>query len=279
MKRKKINEIDKYLFDLNGYIIIKNALKKIEINACNKIIDNLRKLKHNEWSGYVHGHNYGGKEGLNLQQIYEAGSPFEKLIDHPSWINHMLEFIGGEGTFDHHHGALFIDENFANVRGPGDAIGIHSGNHEGTQRGHYRYENGKMHSGQINILVALTNIGKGDGGTVVIPASHKANFKHPEFDQNKMLKGKVSHAESMIGSKEVYLNAGDALLFVDSLCHGSAKRINKGERRVVIYRYGPSWGFFRHSYRPSKELLNNLNKFQRKIVMPHEKVLRPKGSK
>ena len=47
MKRKKINEIDKYLFDLNGYIIIKNALKKIEINACNKIIDNLRKLKHN----------------------------------------------------------------------------------------------------------------------------------------------------------------------------------------------------------------------------------------
>ena len=92
------------------------------------------------------------KEGLNLQQIYEAGKPFEKLIDHPSWINHMLEFVGGEGTFDHQHGPLFIDENFANVRGPGDAIGIHSGNHEGTQRGHYRYENGKMHSGQVNVL-------------------------------------------------------------------------------------------------------------------------------
>ena len=184
-------------------------------------------------------------------------------------------FIGGEGTFDHHHGPLFIDENFANIRGPGDAIGIHSGNHEGTQRGHYRYENGKMHSGQINILVALTNIGKGDGGTVVIPASHKANFKHPEFDKNKMFKGKVSHAEFMTGAKEVYLKQGDALLFVDSLCHGSAKRANKGERRVVIYRYGPSWGFFRHPYRPSKQLLKNLNKFQKQVVMPHEKVLTP----
>ena len=32
---------------------------------------------------------------------------------------------------------LFIDENFANIRGPGEAIGIHSGAHEGTQRGHY----------------------------------------------------------------------------------------------------------------------------------------------
>jgi len=251
-------------------------LNKSEVKACNKIIDKLKKLKHNEWEGYVHGHNYGGKEGLNLQQIYEAGKPFEKLIDHPSWINHMLEFVGGDGTFDHQHGPLFIDENFANVRGPGDAIGIHSGNHEGTQRGHYRYENGKMHSGQVNILVALTDIGKGDGGTVVIPASHKANFKHPEFDQNRMLKGgKVSHAAFMTGAKEVYLKQGDALLFVDSLCHGSAKRANKGERRVVIYRYGPSWGFFRHPYRPSKQLLKNLNKFQKQVVMPHEKVLTP----
>ena len=276
MKKKQISKIDKYLFDLNGFIVIQNALNKSEVKACNKIIDKLKKLKHNEWEGYVHGHNYGGKEGLNLQQIYEAGKPFEKLIDHPSWINHMLEFVGGDGTFDHQHGPLFIDENFANVRGPGDAIGIHSGNHEGTQRGHYRYENGKMHSGQVNILVALTDIGKGDGGTVVIPASHKANFKHPEFDQNRMLKGgKVSNAAFMTGAKEVYLKQGDALLFVDSLCHGYAKRANKGERRVVIYRYGPSWGFFRNPYRPSKQLLKNLNKFQRQIVMPHEKVLIP----
>ena len=276
MKKKQISKIDKYLFDLNGFIVIENALNRSEVKACNKIIDKLTKLKHNEWEGYVHGHNYGGKEGLNLQQIYEAGKPFEKLIDHPSWISHMLEFVGGDGTFDHQHGPLFIDENFVNVRGPGDAIGIHSGNHEGTQRGHYRYENGKMHSGQVNILVALTDIGKGDGGTVVIPASHKANFKHPEFDQNRMLKGgKVSHAAFMTGAKEVYLKQGDALLFVDSLCHGSAKRANKGERRVVIYRYGPSWGFFRHPYRPSKQLLKNLNKLQRQIVMPHEKVLIP----
>ena len=79
----------------------------------------------------------------------------------------------------------------------------------------------------------------------------------------------------MTGSLEVFLDAGDALLFVDSLCHGSAKRINKGERRIVVYRYGPSWGFFRHPYRPSTKLLNKLTKFQRKIVMPHEKILTP----
>ena len=273
--KKKPSAIEKYLFDLNGYIIIKKAISQREVKDCNKIIDDLKNLKDGEWNGYVHGHNYGGKEGLNLQQIYESGKPFEKLIDHPSWIHHMQEFVGGKGTFDHQHGPLFIDENFANVRGPGEAIGIHSGNPEGIQRNHYRYQDGKFHCSQVNILIALTKIGPGDGGTVIIPSSHKSNIQHPEYKENKMKKNKVTSAENMTGSFEVYLNAGDALLFVDSLCHGSAKRTNKGERRIAVYRYGPSWGFFRHPYRPSTELLKRLTKFQRQIVMPHEKILTP----
>ena len=130
---KKISKLDEYLFDLNGYLIINNALNKKELKDLNNILDKLKNIKNDEWAGHVHGHNYGGKEGLNLQQIYEAGKPFEKLIDHPSWINHMLHFVGGKGTFDHLHGPLFIDENFANIRGPGEAIGIHSGNPEGLQ--------------------------------------------------------------------------------------------------------------------------------------------------
>ncbi len=273
--KHKPTELEKYLFDLNGYIILKKAISSKELKECNRIIDNLKNLKNGEWHNYVHGHNYGGKEGLNLQQIYEAGKPFEKFIDHPSWINHMLEFVGGKGTFDHQHGPLFIDENFANIRGPGEAIGIHSGNPEGIQRNHYRYQEGKFHCSQVNILIALKKIGPGDGGTVVIPSSHKSNIQHPEYKQNKMKKNKISSAEKMTGSLEVFLDAGDALLFVDSLCHGSAKRTNRGERRIVVYRYGPSWGFFRHPYRPSAKLLNKLTKFQRNIVMPHEKILTP----
>ena len=63
----------------------------------------------------------------------------------------MLEFVGWKNTFDHQHGPLFIDENFANIRGPGEAIGIHSGNPEGIQRNHYRYQDGKFHCSQVNI--------------------------------------------------------------------------------------------------------------------------------
>ena len=54
-----------------------------------------------QWAGYVHGHQFGSADGLNLQQIYEAGPGFENLIDHPAWLEKVKFFVGGEGTFDY----------------------------------------------------------------------------------------------------------------------------------------------------------------------------------
>ena len=137
-----ITDRDKYFFDLNGFLILKAALSADEVRDLNATIDSLLPLEPNHWCGYVHGHSYGDEEGLNLQQIYEAGEPFEKLIDHPAWIDKVKYFVGGEGTFDYNAGPLFIDENFVSVRGPGQAIGLHSGGHEGTKRTQFRYHNG-----------------------------------------------------------------------------------------------------------------------------------------
>jgi hypothetical protein len=72
------------------------------------------------------------------------------------------------------------------------------------------------------------------------------------------------------GAVEVHLEAGDAILFVDAISHGSAKRVNDGERRIVVYRYGPAWGTFRFGYWPSPELLDRLTPGRRKIVLPTE---------
>src|ERR1043165_9115635 len=90
-----------FFFDLNGFVILKNAVAPADIAAANTILDSMQHLGKNDWIGWVQGHDYGGKEGLNLQQIYEAGEPFEKLIDHPSWIEKVRTFVGGEGTFDY----------------------------------------------------------------------------------------------------------------------------------------------------------------------------------
>jgi len=265
-----VTDMQKYLFDLKGYIILKGALSKDEVKALNDGLDAIPRLKRGQWFGHIHGHNFGSAtEGLNYQQIYEAGEPFEKLVDHPAWIEHMKTFVGGEGSFDYNHGPLFIDEAFANFRGPGEAIGMHSGGNCWSKRNSYRVHNGHFMAMQVNALIALTDIGEGDGGTVVIPSSHKQNFEHPTMKQYRMGDEPAS-AVDMEEAREVHMDAGDVLVFTDTICHGSARRENPGERRIIVYRYGPSWGMFRHGYRPSPELLERLTPERRQIVWPHE---------
>jgi len=264
---------DEFFFDLNGYLILRGVIEPSHIDQMNAIIDTFDglepPLQHGDWVGGVHAHTFGGDNGMNLQQVYEAGEPFERLINHPGWIEKVKHFIGGQDGFDAHHGPVFIDENFASLRGPGDSIGMHSGGAECCKRTQYLYRNGHYMCGMVNILMALTDIGPGDGGTTVIPGSHKANFNHPDFETYK-IGGPVPYMDDAPGSVEVHLKKGDALMFVDSICHGSAIRNNDGLRRIVVYRYGPSWGFFRHPYRPSLPFLERLSPEQREIVMPHK---------
>lgn len=261
------SEMEIYKFDLKGFLILKGALSKSEVRELNACIDEVPPLKIGEWYGYVHAHNYGNTEGLNLQQIYEAGKPFEDLIDHPSWIEKIKHFVGGSpGSFDWKHGPLFIDECFANIRGPGEAIGLHSGGHTHTKRTQFHFHNGDFRCGQVNILMALNDIGPGDGATMVIPGSHKANFPHPQIGEKSM--GRQNSADGAEEAIEVHLEAGDAILFVDAINHGSAARVNEGQRRICVYRYGPSWGNFRHGYQPSAGLLERLTEEQRQIVQP-----------
>ena len=261
------SDLETYLFDLRGYIHLQGALNTAEVQDLNAGLDAIPVLNPGQWYGHIHAHTYGTVDGLNLQQIYEAGEPFEQLIDHPSWIDKVKFFVGGEGSFDYHHGPLFIDENFANYRSPGEAIGLHSGGYPPIQRNQFRYHNGRFMCGQVNVLMALTDIGPGDGGTMLIPGSHKSNFSHPHTAQHRMQQGGAT-VEGVEGGIEIHMQAGDALVFVDGLSHGSARRVNAGQRRIVVYRYGPSWGNFRHGYEASTELLDRLTPERRQIVKP-----------
>jgi hypothetical protein len=262
--------MDEYLFDLRGYLVLEGALTKKHVKEINDGLDRIPALAPGEWHGYIHREKTEESRGIALQQVYEAGEPFERLIDHPSWIDKVRHFVGGEGTFDYHHGPLFIDENFASIRGPGEAIGLHSGGHGNTKRTQFLVRNGTFMCGQINVLIALTEIGPGDGATMVIPGSHKANFEHPQFAKQGVSISEGASVDGVEGAIEVHMQAGDAILFVDAISHGSAKRVSEGERRILVLRYGPSWGFFRFGYRPSPELLDRLTPERRQIVWPHE---------
>jgi hypothetical protein len=256
--------MDDYLFDLQGYLVRENALSQGAVDALNEAADDLLPLEPGEWNGHVQRRPETGVIGdsIQLQQIYEQ-PPFETLIDHPSWIEYVKRFVGNQDDFDTNHGPLYIDENFFQITPKGEGTTIHSGGHKRTKRTQYRYHDGGFHCGQVNVLLALDDIGPGDGATMAVPGSHKQNFEPPFYDE---VQGNDQTLEGVPNAREVHLEAGDALLFVDSVMHGSATRTNPGERRFAVFRYGPSWGVSRRGYEPSDELLNRLDEEVRPIV-------------
>lgn len=269
---RTVTDMDAYLFDLQGYIVLENAIPPGEVDALNASFDVMAATGACP-EGPVIVEDNGRQEGMTFQQLYEGGPAWEALIDHPSWWDKVVHFIGTDDpeNFDGHHGPAFIDECFGVIRRPGGAVRLHSGGHVGTIRTQYRYHAGRFHCGQVNILLALTDIGPGDGATMVIPGSHKSNIRHPQTVPVDKRDEETS-VDGITGAVEVHLNKGDALLFVDAIMHGSARRTNHGERRVAIYRYGPSWGFFRNRWRPSPALLQRLTPRRRQIIDPHHTV-------
>jgi hypothetical protein len=100
--------------------------------------------------------------------------------------------------------------------------------------------------------------------------------RHPQTVAIEKRGDEVS-MDGVVGAIECHLEKGDALLFVDAIAHGSARRTNPGQRRIAVYRYGPSWGYFRLPYRPSPELLERLTPRRQGLVYPHSKEVLPPG--
>ena len=261
MEPRQPTALDDFLFDLRGYLVLKQAVEPELIDELNQAIDALPPLDYGEWLGNAQRRDYTASTGLEIHNCIELGGPFEKLIDHPSWINYVRHYAGEEQSYTE---GVFIDECMLSVRTSGGHHPVHSGGYKGATRGHYLYKNEVFRCGQCNIILALTDVGPGDGATSVIPGSHKSNFPHPNAGNYANL----DRMDELEGTVELYLEKGDALLFVDGLMHGGASRTNEGERRVTIYRYGPLWATSRFGYEYSQELLDRLTPERRKILQP-----------
>src|ERR1700744_1133923 len=168
-----------YIFDLQGYRVIDNALTPLQLKQINDWIDAQPKVPNGTWLGDVETHTYQGADGVNYQNIIEGGPGYEELIYNPAWIEEVRRYIAN----DCHN--LSMNEAFLNVRGQGGYIGIHAGGHMATMVQSFRHITGQWMVGQINILMALNDIGPGDGATVVIPGSHKSHEIHPVLAAGK----------------------------------------------------------------------------------------------
>ena len=268
-------KLEEYLFDLNGFVVLKGALSLAEVDELNAALDALPKMKLGDWFG--HAHMTSGPGDVSLQQVYELGDPFERLIDHPAYFEKLKRFIGGDG-WDNNHAPLMIDEAFANFRATGGSIPMHgsataTGSSSGApgRKGSYWYshagEEGTFNSGQINMALCLAPIRPGDGATMLVPGSHKANIAIRDVPELRPTDS--GSMDGVLGAVPQYMEPGDVLLFVDCVTHGGERKTTHGVRRTIWYRYTMAWSRLRYGYQPSRELCERLTPQRAAIVDPH----------
>ena len=88
-----------------------------------------------------------------------------------------------------------------------------------------------MYNGLIVVSYALGDVNAGDGGFAAVPGSHKSNLPCPDnIKQLERLGPWVVQASQP---------AGSAILFTESLTHGTWPWNSDRERRSLLYKYSP----------------------------------------
>lgn len=89
----------------------------------------------------------------------------------------------------------------------------------------YQCRNGKIYSALTRVVFELNEVKAGEGGTLFLPGSHKANFQIPE-----------GHRQTDSPLFETYsCPPGSIIIFTENLCHSGVAWQNPDRPRIAIF--------------------------------------------
>ena len=232
---------ERYLFDLQGYLVISNALNADQLTGLNALLDErIAREMDAEASTYRFG------------DLLSWGQPYVDLLDNPRVESQLTEILGELFRIDH----LYLDV----IRSGLSPIGatLHGGGTPFNQVNFYDFRNGSMYSGLFVVAYNLADVGPEDGGFACVPGSHKSNYPFP--NEWRDLTDRQPFVERITGP------AGTAVLFTEALTHGPLPWYGTSERRTLFYKYHHHGGAWSSAY-PVPEGLS-VSERQRRILEP-----------
>lgn len=208
-----MNEIERYKFDLQGYLILENVLAQNEVAELNQILD-AQQLPDPGLD--TRGARFGG--------FLAWGRPFCNLLDHPAIMPHLKVILGDGFRLDHYYGIY--------MRAGTERLNLHGGNTPYDPPEYYHFRNGQMYNGLTVVAWNLADTGPAHGGFCCIPGSHKANYPCPQAIKD-------SHIDSeLVVIPEA--KAGSVVIFTEALTHGTAPWTANHQRLSLLYKYSPA---------------------------------------
>ena len=228
-----MNQDEKYLFDLTGYIIIKNALTKEEVKACNRSIDHHIQFLHEREDSLaggakpLAGTSYRKEMGGMLAWDRPWCEPFRRLLVHPEVSSYLNVILGESYRLDNGPSLIVMDEGT-------EGGTLHGGGVERPDFSEaYFFKNGRIYCGLTVVEFMLTDEGPGDGGLALIQGSHKANLFCP--------RAMALYQEYQQYVTEVHVKAGDVVIFTETLTHGTLPWNARHQRRALLYKFSPGF--------------------------------------
>ena len=232
-----MTEEEKFIFDLEGYLIIKNILTANEVDEMNQMIDD------------------GDRSGPPSTW----GEPFKNLIDHSKILPYLLELIGPYVRIDHDY-AMFMQSGISTGgRLHGGEDGGRPGGPEGDHW--YKYRDGIIRNGLCVVTYNLAPAKVGDGGFACVPGSHKSNYLTNFPDDVRWFERRPHYV------KQPAVDAGDVTFFTESLIHGTMSWKGQQERRALFYKYSPGHSAWSDQYYDADQY-SNLTDRQRLMMRP-----------
>jgi hypothetical protein len=238
-----MTEEERYLFDVQGFLVIENAIGESELNELNRILDR-------EFAGNRNG------DRAPLRGLLNLGKPFVDLIDNPRVVPILSQLLDAE---------FRMVEDFCKVQRQGaPAARLHNGGTPFDLFRFYEFRQGSPRCGLTVVAYNLKAVNPGDGGFACIPGSHKSNLTIPESCRATESWGRTHPSQCPL--KVLSGPAGSAIIFTSGLTHGSAPWTSASERRTLFYKYAP---YQLASYAPycyDLAKLQGLNESRRRLL-------------
>ena len=237
-----MTEQERYLFDLQGFLVVPNALSRATIDRLNFTMD--AKIAES-WPIDMRTHRFVG--------LLRWDSVYRNLIDNPSVVPYLEKLLGEQFRLDHDYSDI--------IRAGKGPIGttLHGGGTPFNPSMYYRFANGKMHNGLMVVAYNLKDVNPGDGGFGCVPGSHKSNYGFPnEWRELENSQPFITHITGP---------AGTAIIFTEALTHGTLPWHGADERRTLFYKYSPHPVSWAASYYDDT-VFNDLSDRQRSILEP-----------
>lgn len=231
---------EKFTFDLEGYLIIKNVLTPDEVAEMNEIADHVFPREDDKTGTHRTSH------------VSLWGEPFKRLIDQPTVLPYLVELLGPYVRLDHDYCIFMMEgDQGGRLHGGPDVVGDHW----------YKYRDAVMRNGLTVATYFLSDAAEGDGGFACIPGSHKSNLLK---NLPQAVRSFECPAHYVV---QPAVEAGDVLIFTEALVHGTMTWRSKHERRSLLYKYSPGHSAWSNNYNDLSQF-GELTEQQKRVLMP-----------